>query len=301
MKSTQVAKKSRRRKVLRLGWITFLLPLVAFLIVFFIAPLVDLLGLSLHDFALGRYALDAPITFINYASLLGDSFYWKMLGNSLQLALCTTITSLIIGYAVAFYITRTSGWEQTIITVACLLPIFINIIVGILGWYIMLLPFGVLQQTLSAIGVIEGPLRWLRTFWALVAVLTYEHLPFAILILASSLQNVPADKIAAARVLGASKWQILWTVMLPLTMPGIVATGILVFSLSGSSYLVPILIAGPLAKFIPLSIFSFANELHNWNMAGALAFILLIVVVAITYGFLVLTNRLTRRDEWEMV
>ncbi len=293
--------RERRRVSARLGWLLFLLPLLALLVIFFIVPLFELLRLSFQEHTGGPRSPDAPFTLANYAKILGDPFYWQMMGNSLQVALYSTIASLVIGYAVAFYLTRSRGWERTLIAVACLLPIFVNVIVGILGWYILMLPFGVFQQALAALGLVEGPLRWLRSFWALVAVLTYEHLPFAILILASSLQNVPADKIAAARILGAPTWRIVWTIMLPLTMPGIVASAILVFSLSVSSYLVPILIAGPRAQVIPLSIFSFASDLLNWNMAGALAFFLLVVVAFITYGFLVVTNRLTRRGQWEMV
>ncbi|WP_026379213.1 ABC transporter permease [Afifella pfennigii] len=289
------------RRRLRLGWFAFLAPLLFLLVVFFVIPLIDLLSVSFAPFTGGPRGEAGEFTLANYAKILGDPFYLQMMWNSVQLGVYSTVFALLIGYAVAFYLSRTSGWERTLISVACILPIFVNVIVGILGWYILLLPFGVFQQALTALGLIDGPLRWLRSFWALVAVLTWEHLPFAILILVSSLQHVPADKIAAARIAGASNFQILRTVLLPLTMPGIVASAILVFSLSVSSYLVPILIAGPRAQVIPLSIFSFASELLNWPMASALAFLLLIVVAVITYAFIALTNRLTRRGEWEMV
>jgi len=284
-----------------LGPLLFLLPVLVLIVVFFIFPLFTLLRFSFQEFTPGAREAGSPLSFANYVAVLGDAFYWRMLGNSLWLGFFTTLAALVIGYAVAFYLTRARGWERTLIAVACLLPIFVNTIVGVLGWYILFLPFGVFQQVLSALGLIEGPLTWLRSFWALVTVLTYEHVPFAVLILASSLQNVPADKINAARILGAPTWRIIWTVMLPMTMPGIVASAILVFSLSISSYLVPILIAGPRTQVIPISIFSFASEILNWNMAGALAFVLLVVVSAITYGFLTLSNRLTRRSEWQVV
>lgn len=285
----------------KLRWYLALLPVLALLVLIFLVPLSDLLGISLRPFGPGARDLTTPPSVVNYATVLGDGYYWFMLGNSLRLAFFATLASLLIAYPVAYYLTRASGWERTLIAVACLLPLFVNIIVGILGWYILLLPFGIIQQTLSALGLVDGPIQWLRSFWALVAVLTYEHLPFAILILAASLQNVPRDKIDAARILGASTGRIVWTIMLPLTMPGIVASAILVFSLSVSSYLVPILIAGPRAQVIPISIFSYASDLLNWNMAGALAFVLLVVVAVVTYAFIVLTNRLTRRGEWEMV
>lgn len=291
---------SARRRV-RLGWYAFLAPLLLLLIVFFVVPLADLMSVSFTPYTGGPRGETAGSTLANYREIFGDPFYLKMMWNSVWLGVYSTVFALVIGYAVAFYLSRTSGWERTLISVACILPIFVNVIVGILGWYILLLPFGVFQQALTAIGLIEGPLRWLRSFWALVAVLTWEHLPFAILILASSLQNVPPDKIAAARTLGASNFQILRTVLLPLTMPGLVSSAILVFSLSISSYLVPILIAGPRAQVIPLSIFSFANELLNRPMASALAFVLLAVVAVITYAFIAITNRLMRRGEWEMV
>ena len=96
--------------------------------------------------------------------------------------------------------------------------------------------------SMASLGLVTGSLQWLRTMPALVGVLTYEHIPFAVLILVSSLQAIPQDKINAARLLGAGVPRIFFTLILPLTMPGLVASAILVFSLSASSYLVPILI-----------------------------------------------------------
>lgn len=295
------AARSKRFDRAQLRSAAFIVPLVLLLVVFFLVPLADLFSVSFVEHRPGPRRGSGEATLVNYRTILGDSFYLGMIGNSLLLGLLTVASTLLIGYPVAFYLTRATGWERTLISVACLLPIFINVIVGILGWYILLLPFGVFQQALSALGLIDGPLRWLRSFGALVAVLTYEHLPFAILILASTLQNVPADKVNAARILGASTPRIIWTIMLPLTAPGIVASAILVFSLSVSSYLIPILISGPRTQVLPLAIFSFASELLNWQMASAMALVLLVVVALITYATTVIAARLTRRGQWEMV
>jgi ABC-type spermidine/putrescine transport system permease subunit I len=220
--------------------------------------------------------------------------------NSLLVGLCTTVATILVSYPVAFYLTRCGSWERTLISVACLLPIFVNLIVGILGWWILMLPFGVMQQALTALGLIDGPLRLLRSFPALVLVLTYEHIPFAVLILASTLQNVPRDRIDAARIMGASNARILRTVLLPLTVPGIVASAILVFSLSVSSYLIPILIGAQRVPVIPMAIFSYGTEQMNWPMGSALAFALLVGVALITYGFTLLAGHLSRRGKWEV-
>lgn len=281
--------------------LALLAPILLLLIFFFLFPLAYLLHLS----ALAQQpTLQQPwpqLSFVNYTKILQDSFYLSMSLNSVLVGLSTTFLTIAIGYPVAFYITRISGWERTLISVACLLPIFVNVIVSILGWYILLLPFGVVQQALAGLGLVDGPLQLLRTFPALVAVLVYEHLPFAILILVSSLQAIPIDKINAARVLGASALRIVFSLILPLTMPGLVACGILVFSLSASSYLAPILIGGQRTPVLPLAIFSYGTELQNWPLAAALAFVLLVLVVGISYGFSSAMNCIAKRGQWEFV
>ena len=281
--------------------LALLVPILLLLIFFFLFPLAYLLHLS----ALAQQpTLQNPfpeLSFVNYVKILQDYFYLSMSLNSVLVGLSTTFFTVAIAYPVAFYITRINGWERTLISVACLLPIFVNVIVSILGWYILLLPFGIIQQALAGLGIVSGPLQLLRTFPALVAVLVYEHLPFAVLILVSSLQAIPADKINAARVLGASVPRIVFSLIIPLTMPGLVACVILVFSLSASSYLAPILIGGQRTPVLPLAIFSYGTELQNWPLAAALSFVLLVLVVAISFVFSSAMNHIAKRGQWEFV
>jgi len=281
--------------------LALLVPILLLLILFFLFPLAYLLHLS----ALAQQpTLQNPfprLSFVNYVKILQDYFYLSMSLNSVLVGLSTTFFTVAIAYPVAFYITRINGWERTLISVACLLPIFVNVIVSILGWYILLLPFGIIQQALAGLGIVSGPLQLLRTFPALVAVLVYEHLPFAVLILVSSLQAIPADKINAARVLGASVPRIVFSLIIPLTMPGLVACVILVFSLSASSYLAPILIGGQRTPVLPLAIFSYGTELQNWPLAAALSFVLLVLVVAVSFVFSSAMNHIAKRGQWEFV
>ena len=278
-----------------------LLPVLTLLLVFFAAPLVQLIDLSTLSQQPSVQNPKPPHSLANYLKIFSDPFYLQITANSLLVGFSTTLATLIVSYPVAYYITKIDGWERTLISVACLLPLFVNVIVSILGWYILLLPYGVVQQMLSSLGLVSGSLQWLRTMPALVAVLTYEHIPFAVLILVSSLQAIPQDKINAARLLGAGVPRIFFTLILPLTMPGLVASAILVFSLAASSYLTPILIGAQRIKVLPLSIFSYGTELLNWPLAAALAFVLLVLVVTITYLFASAMNRLSRRGQWEMV
>lgn len=278
-------------------WVA-LFPISVLLVVFFVLPLANLFGTSLAPRA-GQSA--GRLGAGNYALIFTDGYYIVLIANSLAVGIATTLLTLALSYPLAFYITKTKGWERTIISSICMLPLFINVIVGILGWYILLLPYGVIQQALSALGLMEGPLHALRSYPALVAVLAYEHIPFAVLLLVSSLQAIPQDKISAARILGADVGRIFITLILPLSMPALVASAILVFALSSSSYLTPILIGAQRLQVLPPVIFSYGTEQMNWPLAAALAFVLLFIVVALTYLFSLAMDKLSRRGQWDMV
>lgn len=284
-----------------LASLLLLLPALILLVLFFAVPLVQLFKLSLLPSQAAVHDIGERYSLVNYLKVATDTFYLELTINSILVGVSTTLLTLVIAYPVAFYITRIGGWERTIISVACLLPLFVNVIVGILGWYILLLPYGVIQQILSSVGLVTGSVQLLRTYSALVAVLTYEHIPFAVLILVSSLQAIPYDKINAARILGAGSTKIFFSIILPLTAPGLVASSILVFSLSASSYLSPILIGAQRVHVLPPAIFSYGTEQLNWPLAATLAFVLLVLVVAITYLFSVVMDRLSKRGRWEMV
>ncbi len=142
---------------------------------------------------------------------------------------------------------------------------------------------------------------WLQSFPSLIIVLVHLHIPYAILILASSIQNISEEKLNAARILGASTPKVFQKIIIPLTMTGIVSSAILIFALSISSYLVPILITGQKLRFLPMAIFSYTADLLNWPFASAIAIILLVIVSAAIYIFTAITNRITGRGKWEEV
>lgn len=298
---SEAVSRWRGQRVLRpLRGLIPLLPGLAILGVFFLVPMLELVRMSVlrHD---PVQIFTAQLTLANYRRIFSDPFYITMVVTSLQVGLATTLAALLVGYPLAYYLTTIRGWERTLISAACLLPIFVTVVVGTLGWFIMFLPFGVTQRMLHALGLVDGPLRLLNTLEGLVAVMVFLEAPYAILILASSIQNVGQDKVNAARVLGASTAQIFRKIMIPLTMPAIVSSAVLVFSLSISSYLVPALITGGTLRLLPLAIFTYTTDVINWPFASALAVVLLVLVLGVTYTVTAVTNRLTARGKWQVV
>lgn len=290
--------RARGRAVVRL--LLSLTPAMFVLILFFVVPMLELVRMSVFEYS--RTSVFVPrLTGANYAQFFSDPFYARMVWTSLKVGFFTTVCATLCGYPMAYYLTTIRGWERTLLSGACLTPLFVTIVVGTLGWFIILLPYGLSQKALALVGLIDGPLAALNTVPALVAVMVYLYVPYVILIVAASLQGVGRDKISAARVLGASSWDVFRRVIIPLTMPGIASSAILVFALSISSYLVPVLITGQRLRVLPMAIFSYTTDLLNWPFASVLAMVLLAIVVLATYAFTAVTNRLTNRGKWELV
>ncbi len=282
------------------SWILMLLPALVVLGIFFLIPLGKLAQFAFYKYD-PIWIYKTEFTLANFTKFFSSGYYWGMVWNTLGVGFFTTLFTVVVAYPVAYYLTLIKGSERTILSAGFLAGIFVTMLVGTLGWYILFLPFGLLQRALNAVGLLAGPLKLLKTMPALIAVLVYLHLPYAILILASSIQTVPKEKTDAARILGAPTWKVFSSIFLPLTMPGIVSTAILVFALSSSSYLVPILITGQSIELLPIGIWRYTNELMNWPFGAAIALILFLITISVTYLFIVVTNCITRRGKWEMV
>ncbi|MBW2148439.1 MAG: ABC transporter permease [Deltaproteobacteria bacterium] len=292
--------RNLRTFLIRYKYVLLLFPSLFLLTVFFLIPMVMLLAMSFFKYdRISLYIIQ--LTWDNYVKFFSDPYFFGMVYDSLKVGFYTTIFALLIGYPIAYYLARIRGGERTMLSAACLLPIFVTILVTTLGWYIIFLPFGVVQRLFEFLGFIDGPLHWLHSVPALIVVFVHLHMPYVILILAASIQNVSEEKINAAKILGASTPKIIQKVLIPLTMPGIVSSSILVFALAISSYLIPILITGQSLRLLPMAIFSYTTELLNWPFASAIAIILLFIVFIATYGFIALTNRMTNRGKWEVV
>jgi len=281
-------------------WLFMISPGLILLLVFFAIPMfyMIIVGFLEYDYITIYRSI---FTLDNYIRFFSDPYFLKMITNSLRVGLFSTFLALILAYPLANYLTKISGWERTIISSACLLPIFVTIVIGTLGWWIILLPNGVLSQSLKSLGLIKKSLRILQTMPSLIVVLAHLHMPYAILILTSGFQSIPEEKIFAASILGASDIKIFQKIVFPLMIPAILSSGILVFSLTISSYLIPILITGQHLRVLPIGIYTYTTDLLNWPFASVLAVILLVIVVILVYGITAFTSYITKRGQWEMI
>jgi putative spermidine/putrescine transport system permease protein len=254
-------------------WLLLAAPLAIFLALF-LAPLVNLLVLSFFRFDRTTGAL-AEATVQNYVKFLSDPFYLGILWRTLKLALLTTVTTLVLGYPVAYHLTRCSGRKRAYLTLLIVAPLLVSVVVRSFGWLVILGPNGLVNSVLTGLGVVSDPLRLLYTETAIVVGLAHVFLSFMVLSVAASLGRIDPALIRAAQNLGASERQAFVRVVVPLSLPGVAAGSLIVFTLAASAFITPALLGGPRVKVMSYLAYQQTLLLSDWPYGSAIAFILL--------------------------
>lgn len=253
-------------------------PGVAWLVLFFVVPLVMIFLVSLGS----RDELDRIVLTNlgadNYARALDPAFLPTFL-NSLRYAGATTILSLLIGYPIAYWISRYGGRHKALLLVLVMLPFWTSYLIRTYAWMIILRDNGVANWALQAIGLTSEPLILLNTDFSVILGMTYGFLPFAILPLYVSIDRLDGSLIAAARDLYANGRGAFLHVTLPLTMPGIVAATILTFIPAIGDFVTPDLLGGAQTTTIAKVVQELFLEGRDWPFGAALGFILMLITL----------------------
>ncbi len=267
------------------------MPGVGWLVIFFVVPLamIFLVSLGSRD-ALDRVVFDS-LSLDNYARALDPAFLPTFL-NSLRYAAATTILSLLIGYPIAYWISRHGGRHKALLLVLVMLPFWTSYLIRTYAWMIILRDNGVANWALQSVGLTSEPLILLNTDFSVILGMTYGFLPFAILPLYVSIDRLDPALVAAARDLYAGGRAAFLHVTLPLTMPGVVAATILTFIPAIGDFVTPDLLGGAGTTTIAKVVQELFLEGRDWPFGAALGFILMVV----TLGGTVLALRPLRRE-----
>ena len=274
----------------RLRAATLVLPGIGWLLLFFVLPLVLIFVVSLGSRdPLGRISLDV-LSLDNYARAFDPVFLPTFL-NSIKYATVTTILSLAIGYPIAYWISRYGGRHKVLLVILVMLPFWTSYLIRTYSWIILLRDNGVVNSVLQAVGLTSEPIILMNTDVSVILGMTYGFLPFAILPLFVSIDRLDPDLIAAGRDLYASGRGAFLHVTLPLTMPGIVAAGLLTFIPALGDFVTPDLLGGPQTTTIAKNIQELFLAGRDWPYGSALGFVLMIVTLS---GTLVALRTLRR-------
>jgi putrescine transport system permease protein len=250
---------------------------------FFAFPFLLVAKLSLSDSVLAMppyapaMASFEGLDFETYRRLASDRLYLDAYGSSLRLAAVATAILLVVGYPIAYGVSRFPPRTRSALVMAVILPFWTSFLIRIYAWIAILRPGGVLNQALEAIGL--PPLALINTDAAVIIGLVYAYLPFMVLPLYAVLERQDPRLLEAAQDLGASPLAAFWRVTFPLSLPGVAAGALLCFIPMVGEFVIPDLLGGSGTLMLGKTVWTefFANR--DWPAASAVAIVLLATLV----------------------
>ena len=267
----------------------------AWLVAFFLVPFLIVLKISLSqiaiaqppytpvfDLAAGWLGIEnflAGLSLDNYAFLVSDPLYFVSYVKSIEIAGLSTVMLLVIGYPIAYAMTRAPRRVQAVLVLLVILPFWTSFLIRIYAWMNILQHDGPLNRLLLALDLVREPPVWLSTNTAVYIGIVYSYLPFMVLPLYATLEKLDELLLEAAADLGSPRWKTFWLVTMPLSAPGIVAGALLCFIPAVGEFVIPDLLGGSRTAMIGQTIWTefFANK--DWPTASAVAVVLVCLLV----------------------
>jgi putative spermidine/putrescine transport system permease protein len=271
------------RKTLPIPFL-LMLPAIATLLLLFVGPQILLLRGSFLDKA-GSLSLGS------YQKFLFDPFYHEILLRTVLLSLVVTVISAVLGYPAAYLLARTRSRYRGLLMIATIFPFLVSALVRSYGWMVWLGNNGVLNQMLRALNLVDEPIKLMYDIKGVGIGLVHILLPYMILSLAGIIQTIDPALEDACHSLGADGWRTFRRVIFPLSLPGLIAGTVLVFSISMTAFVTPQLLGGPTVKVMSTMVYQNVQVTFDWPMGAALATVLLIV----TMGIVVVSQRVAGR------
>ncbi|HEY9888525.1 MAG TPA: ABC transporter permease [Candidatus Obscuribacterales bacterium] len=273
-----------------LGPLVLLAPSGLWLVLFLVVPTLLILDISLIP-GLRPGEAGAGYGLGNYSQVFNpfdpafNSVYLQVIGRSLYYATGSTAACLLLGFPVAYWlaIMAPRRWRNFLV-VAFVLPLWTSSLLRAYAWISILRPSGLFNTFVGAVsnllpGIQLPQQAWLYTSTAVLIGLTYNFLPYMVLILYASLEKLDIALLEAAADLGANPRQTFWKVTVPQTLPGIAAGCLLVFITSMGDFVVPTLLGGASSMTISRLIYNqFLGITRNWGLGSALSMVLILAV-----------------------
>ena len=265
------------------------------LLALFLVPFIIVLKISLSDSALaippytptldfsegwaGIKAFWSELDMENFVFLTEDDLYWKAYLSSLNIAIVSTILTLLVGFPIAYAMARApEEWRPTLLMLI-ILPFWTSFLIRVYSWMGILSQEGYLNQLLLSLGFISEPLVILNTNTAVYIGIVYTYLPFMILPIYAALEKLDGSLLEAAEDLGCSRTSAFWLVTVPLSKQGIIAGSFLVFIPTLGEFVIPSLLGGSKTLMIGKVLWEEFFSNRDWPVASAVAIILLLILV----------------------
>lgn len=270
------------RKLERRRMILWLLPPIAWFAVFMLVPYGLLFYYSLGSVDDMRFV--PGVSLHNFTRVFTDEPYLGVILKSARIGLMTSVLSAIVAYPLAFLLAfhvRSHGLKFALYLLV-IVPWWASYLVKAYAWKTILGTNGILNATLQGLGLTDEPVRlFLYNEFSVVLTLTYIFTPFAVLSIYAQLERVPTSLIEAARNLGASGWEIFYRIVLPISVPGVLAGAIITFSLAFGDFVAPVLVGGAQSVMISNIVINLLGVAFDWPMAAAIGLVIITLALAL--------------------
>lgn len=249
-----------------------LLPALMVLLLFFLMPVIALLL---------RSVLEPSFGLENYKELFGSTTYLSVFINTFLVATVVTLVTVVIGFPTAWFLAIAPKKWSALLFGILLLSMWTNLLARTYAWMVLLQDSGVINRMLQHLGIVNEPLHLVNNLLGVTIGMTYIMLPFLVLPLHSTMRGIDSTILQAAAICGASRWQSFWRVLVPLCKLGISSGALMVFVMSLGYFVTPALLGGPSYMMLAELIAQLVQSLLNWGLAGAAAFLLLVVTLGL--------------------
>ncbi|WP_082650093.1 ABC transporter permease [Bradyrhizobium lablabi] len=223
-------------------------------------------------------------TLANYRRIWSEDIYWRSFALTFEIAVLVTLLALLLGYPIAYAASVAPKRWAIVILALVVLPFWTSVLVRAYAWLALLQRTGVINQVLRQIGVIDEPLALVHNTFGTVVATLHILLPFMVLPLYATMQQIPRDLMQAGASLGAGPTLTFWRIFLPLSLPGVLAGSTLVFVLTLGFYITPELLGGGRTIMISMLVSRNVELYDQWGAASAVGVVLLVAVGLIFFA-----------------
>jgi spermidine/putrescine transport system permease protein len=228
----------------------------------------------------------------NYHKLVSSPLYFEVLFRTIRIAGSVTLCSLLLGYPLAYYLSFHAGLRKELLYQLVIVPLWVSYLVRGYAWKTILGSDGVLNGFLQYLHLTHAPVGFLLySPFAVVLMLTHIYTPFVFLPIYAALEHIPRPLVEASQDLGAGQRATFLRVILPLSMPGLLAGATFAFVLSLGDFLAPLLVGGPSGAMIANIVQSLFGAAYDWPLGAAVSVCILLITVTLLF----LTERLAKR------
>jgi putative spermidine/putrescine transport system permease protein len=255
-----------------------LVPGVLALLAAFLLPIAQVLAFAF--FKDGRLSPDA-LDLSAWGRMFADDYHLRVGLRTLKLGALVTAFTLLIGYPLALVIDAASQRGKALLLLALVLPLMTSVVVRTFGWLVILGRGGPLARGLRELGLVPANFQLAYTETGTVIAMVQVLLPYMVLVLVGVLGGIDRRLLEAARAMGAGRWSALRHVVLPLSLPGVLAGSVIVFAVTVSSFITPVLIGGLKLPVLATGVFQSAVAYNDWPLAAAQATALFLLVALV--------------------